>query len=121
MLTEISDTRQIPGEGNRRWFIDPDMDLILWYEDGENLSGFQLCYDKLGAERALTWRQPDKYQHNAVDDGHVDGGYNQTPLLVSDGHLDNDRVAAAFLSKAEKLPTELRTFIAEKIKNYPGF
>ena len=54
MLTEIEKTRQIPGEGIRRWFRDDELDLIVWYGDDGSIEGFQLCYDKLQHERALT-------------------------------------------------------------------
>ena len=64
MLAEIQGSRQIPGEGFRRWFTDEYFDLIAWYETPaakdarpgamKELKGFQLCYDKTGRERALT-------------------------------------------------------------------
>ena len=42
MLTEIKGTRQIPGEGRRRWFRDDELDLIVWYEENGAIAGFQL-------------------------------------------------------------------------------
>lgn len=62
-LREISRVRQVPGESCRRWFSSDTLDLVVWLADGnDNASaagtvlGFQLCYDKLHAEHALTWR-----------------------------------------------------------------
>jgi len=55
MLTEIRNARQVEGEGFRRWFTDDYFDLIVWYGDQNAMIGFQLCYDKQGKERALTW------------------------------------------------------------------
>ena len=35
----------------RRWFMDSYFDLIVWYDDRGNATGFQLCYDKPGRFR----------------------------------------------------------------------
>ena len=72
MIHEVKRTRQVPGEGFRRWFTDSDFDLIVWYEGQDEdgpIAGFQLCYDKQGAERALTWRRATGFSHEKVDDG----------------------------------------------------
>ena len=61
MLAEIEDARQIAGEGTRRWFRDDNLDLIVWYDDSSEISGFQLCYDKYDRERAITWKRGDSY------------------------------------------------------------
>ena len=57
MLTEFKAVRQIPKDGFRRWFTDQDFDLFVWYEDESktNIVGFQLCYNKRGNQKALTW------------------------------------------------------------------
>jgi hypothetical protein len=73
MLVEIRNTRQIEGEGFRRWFTDEFFDLIVWYDEKRTLVGFQLCYDKEGRERALTWTREHGFQHNRIDDGEVTG------------------------------------------------
>jgi len=85
MMKEIEDTRQIPGEGVRRWFIDDYFDLIVWCTDEGIIEGFQLCYDKGKNERAVTWRRTGSYIHEAVDDGELYGllaGFN-TPIILT--------------------------------------
>ena len=91
--SEIEDTRQIPGEGIRRWFRDEELDLIIWYDDNRIMEGFQLCYDKSNHERALTWRRPNSYQHHAIDTGGpATGGPKMSPVLVADGVVDAARI-----------------------------
>ena len=80
MLTEIQNVRQIPGEGFRRWFSDNYFDLIVWYDDERKLVGFQLCYDKDGRERALTWTHEHGFQHNRIDSGEIAGHIKMTPV-----------------------------------------
>jgi hypothetical protein len=120
MLTEIRETRQIPGEGYRRWFTDERMDLIVWYthEKGK-IIGFQLCYDKEEDEKALTWTRESGFTHERVDDG-GDRGYSHkgTPLLLPDGEFRSDRVLRDFTLLAEEIEEPLRRFVGEVLKRY---
>ena len=56
MLRELKNIRQIDGERRRRWFADDEMDLILWFSPEKRLDGFEICYDKLGGTRTITWK-----------------------------------------------------------------
>ena len=118
MLTEIENTRQVEGEGRRRWFRDNEFDLIVWYDASDNMIGFQLCYDKSTRERVLTWNAPNRYFHNAIDDGEVAGKAKMTPILVMDGVFDVDRVAADFQARSENLPVQLSEIVLRKIQDY---
>jgi len=119
MLSEIKNTRQIPGEGHRRWFRDEELDLIVWYADDGSLDGFQLCYDKLRHERALTWRKPNSYQHHAIDQGEqTTGGPKMTPVLVADGAVDSARIEKIFSERCEGVPEELVSHISDIILRY---
>ena len=118
-LRELPDTRQVEGEPRRRWFSSPDLDLIVWVEDSEEIVGFQLCYDKTRRERALTWRLGRGYDHMGVDDGEQSPGqYKSTPILVADGFFDRERVTALFLESSERIPEGIRVVVAELIKGY---
>ena len=55
MLTEFKGVRQREEEGIRRWFFNNYFDLIIWYDNSNQIEGFQLCYDKENNEKALTW------------------------------------------------------------------
>jgi hypothetical protein len=120
-LREMRDTRQIPGEPRRRWFCSPELDLIVWIDDdaGRPL-GFQLCYDKLIGERALTWREGRGYDHSAVDNGEsMPTKYKGTPILVADGVFQQDRIAAVFEDASSEIPADIRAFVTEKLTRYP--
>ena len=121
MLNEIEDTRQIPGEGIRRWFRDEELDLIVWYDDDGVMQGFQLCYDKSRHERALTWRKPNSYQHHAIDAGEpATGGPKMSPVLVADGVVDATRIEKTFSLRSAGVPAELAKRISDIILRYPG-
>ena len=120
MLTEIVGTRQIPGEGVRRWFRDEELDLIVWYGEDGSLEGFQLCYDKLSHERALTFRKPNSFQHHAVDTGEpAMSGPKMSPILVSDGVVDSKRIAEIFSRLRGAVPEELAAYVSKTVLAYP--
>lgn len=115
MLSEFPKTRQIPGEGLRRWFSDSNMDLIVWYDEAGQISGFQLCYNKTSDEHAFTWRRGQKYTHDTIDAGERPMSMNMTPILVADGYFPKEKVAEQFRSLSFDLEPDLRDFILEKI------
>lgn len=119
-LRELPDTRQVPGEPRRRWFHSPDLDLIVWLEEGDRPIGFQLCYDKARHERALTWREGRGYDHSAVDSGERgDSVYKSTPILVADGLFSTDRVLAEFLEASAAIPEDIRNYVSRVLERYP--
>ena len=119
-LRELADTRQIPGEPHRRWFNSPELDLIVWMSEDEELLGFQLCYDKHTGERALTWRAGRGYDHAAVDAGEKSPSKHKgTPILVADGAFPHERVSAIFNEASPELPPHIRIFVTQAIQNYP--
>lgn len=101
----------------RRWFADDDLDLIVWF-DTRSISGFQLCYDRRGNERALTWTRNEGYFHNRVDDGESAPTKNQTPILVADGSFDAETVTRAFRLHSKGMPTRIRKFVLNKLRGY---
>ena len=120
MLAEIENTRQIPGEGFRRWFTDAENDLIIWYKD-DDIIGFQFCYDKVFSERAITWFEKHGFSHMKVDDGEpAMGGPKRTPVLVSDGVFDFEEVAKRFKALSAKIDADITDFVYGKMLEYPG-
>lgn len=113
MLREMPHVLQVAGEPRRRWFQSIALDLIVWYDNQDRPTGFQLCYDrgKPLAERALTWNAPASYRHLAVDDG--EGRpfrHKATPILVPDGTFDTATVCEAFVRQSTELPMEIVNF-----------
>lgn len=120
MLLEIRHVRQIPGEGQRRWFTCKDLDSILWFEDQE-LIAWQFCYDKEQHEHALSWRKGMSFTHMAVDNGEGSGGmaYKSTPLLREAQAVYLERVEQLFAQNCAKLPADLAHRILKQIQTYP--
>jgi hypothetical protein len=118
-FTELADVRQISREPRRRWFRSSNEDLIVWYADDNAILGFQLCYDRQGAERALSWTADRGYSHEKVDDGEAVGlAHKRTPILVADGVFDSKAVLDRFLVAANGVPREIVTFVSAKLKEY---
>ncbi len=120
MLSEIRNPRQVPGEGTRRWFTDEYFDLIVWYDDGGRLFGFQLCYDKDDHERALTWTAASGFHHNRIDDGEVPGHSKMTPIIGADGSFNARPVAERFREASARIEPEIASFVSETLDTYPA-
>jgi hypothetical protein len=119
MLSEVRSVRQVPGEGTRRWFTDPYFDLIVWYDDGGTLVGFQLCYDKQGRERAFTWRRDHGCQHERIDAGEIPGQSRMSPVMVADGSRPVDRLGERFLRESAEIDQGIARLVYETVKGFP--
>jgi hypothetical protein len=108
MLQELQNVRQIRGEGLRRWFIDDDMELILWYDFEKNLEGFQICYDKLAGTRTITWKKVTPVEGDTKS------------ILVSDGPYNKSRLIAIVERSSESLEGNLRSFILKRLGSHGG-
>ena len=118
MLYEIGDVRQHEGEGKRRWFSDDYFDLIIWFNK-EKIEGFQLCYDKTGYERSITWHnKSERYDHNKIDEGDHLWGHKRSPTLVADGVFDKKRVAYKFWNSSKDIDKDIAMFVYKRILNY---
>jgi|SRR5215831_1124870 len=117
MLREIKPSRQIPGEPRRRWFASPSIDLIVWLDDDDSPTGFQLCYDKEHRERALTWTQVAGYSHMAVDPGEPrPARHKAAPILVPDGSVDATWILEEFRREAQSVPPEFAQMVEERLQ-----
>ena len=124
MLKEVQHVRQIEGEPKRRWFSDQFFDLIVWFDEEDEIIGFQLCYDVSGDERALTWKEDSVYTHDRVDQGEArpdtPGMRKATPVLVKDGLFEYKKIAAQFKGKSREIDETVAVFVYEKILQYPS-
>lgn len=110
--------RKVYRDHDRRWISDDYFDLIVWYTRNDAVYGFQLCYDKPGWERALTWVSRRGFSHTAVESGEEDAEANRTPLLVADGSFPATKVKREFRRRAIELPSELRELVISKIAEF---
>jgi len=117
MLKEAMHVMQVKGEPRRRWFDDEYFDLIVWFEPGSEIWGFQLCYDRERKPRALTWTRQHGYKHTGIDDGeHAVGASKSAPVLVADGAFDAPSVSARFEAAAGDVPPAILAFVLERLK-----
>lgn len=117
-LRKMQATRQVPGEPRRRWFTSSSMDLITWHGDAV---GFQPCYDKGRAEKAVTWAPAASgISAMSVDDGESDPSrHKATPILVPDGAPDLEAIRARFLEASAELPPGIVQAIAARLADAP--
>ncbi len=118
MLKEISPAVQ--KDRGRRWFTDDYFDLIVWLGPHAAISGFQLCYDIRDAERALTWTTGKGFSHERVDAGEENPTKNKTPVLVPDGLFRSREILAHFLERSADIDPRIRSFVSDKLRDYPG-
>ena len=119
MLVELKNVRQIEGEHRRRWFADRYFDLIVWIAEDGAIAGFQLCYDKEGDQRALTWKRPGSYTHTGIDDGeNRPARFKQTPILVADGAIDHATIAARFRRASPTIDRPIAELVYAKLRAY---
>ena len=108
MLQELKNVKQIKGEGLRRWFVDADIELILWYDLSRKLEGFQICYDKLAGTRTITWKK------TLTPNGETKS------VLLSDGPYNRNRLLALADRSTLGLEEPLRRFIMERLESHGG-
>ena len=117
MLREI-DVSRATGEPRRRWFADEDFDLIVWFDDLDVVTAFELCYDRLTAERALTWSAATGYRHFRVDTGEPSALRNLTPILLPEGDFARDRVIAEFAGAASAIEPAISSLVVERLRAF---
>ena len=120
MLREFPNVRQIEGESRRRWFYDDYFDLIVWFNEQEDIVGFELCYDILRAQRALTWHSDTGFSHHRVDNGESrPGKLKASPVLLSNGLFEHEKIAIKFKNASENIEETISTFVYKKLLEYP--
>lgn len=118
MLSEVKDVTQYESGKHRRWFHDEYFDLYTWESYCGDLIGFQLCYAKLGKERALRWSPESGYRHEGVDAPEDKPGRAVSALFVADGAFDPNGIGARFASASIELPAKVKEFVLVKIRAY---
>ena len=119
MLEEVKHVSQLRGEPFRRWFSDETFDLIVWYDSGDSVTGFQLCYRDGSDRKALTWQQDRGFSHKRIDDGEGrPGRYKMTPVLVPDGVFQRDQILALFENESAQIDPEIVRLVTETMRRY---
>jgi hypothetical protein len=99
------------------------MDLIVWYDEGDTIAGFELYYDKNIREHVFIWRADRGFAHLAVDDGEQKPvlEYKESPILIPDGHIDPNRIWDLFEKSCENLPADVADLVRRKLVQHPGY
>lgn len=118
MLYEIDS--KLLAQKNYRWFQDEYFDLYVWYTAHQEISGFQLCYDRQHNEHAITWTERYQWTHCKIDAGEANPLYNQSPLLLNEGNFNPQAVTQAFVERSSALEPALKDFILNKLNHYPS-
>ena len=119
MLREIRGVRQTPGHLFCRWFNDELLDLFVWQEEGGRITGFQLCFDKDTAERALTYSEASGYLLEDVqaEESSLDMG---SPVLANVSTLPFPRLLAQLAERGAGIDPRVLRYVTEKIEAYPS-
>lgn len=118
MLTEFDNVRQIHGEDKRRLFTDENFALYIWYRNAE-ISGFQLCYDKQGSEKAFMWTIDHGYAHYAVDSGEKEGlEPKKTPVFTASAIPVSKDILDRFITVSSTLDIVIKEYVSQRIMDY---
>jgi len=117
MLKERS-CRQTQSAHLKRFLSDDYFDLFVWQDADGQAFGFQLCYDKTGHERALTWMESSGFSHTAVDSGEDDPEANCTPLLKGEKNFPVERVTREFAVRAYGIDPRIQDLVLTKLDDY---
>lgn len=119
-MREIGPVRQDSGRGSRRWFQDDYFDLFVWQDEAGKPVAFQLCYDRVRAEGAISWSAQAGFDHARVDAGaeRTDLRYGMSPMLRPDGVPPYFRIYNRFLAATKDWDPALREFMLARLREY---
>lgn len=116
MLKEISDLTQSSDDLNRRWFSDGDLDLYVWNNKNDEITEFQISYDKDSDEQVLTWNKGSGLSCHMVDTGSTGPDkMKSSPILTDESKHNIEIVKNLIMEKGQKLEHDLYDFILSKL------
>lgn len=119
-----SPIKKVPGDKPRKWMIDDKLELIVWYwdekQEKERIFGFQLVYDRMKNEHAVTWNLQHGFLHHSVDQGEDKPGRDRTPMLIPNGPLPKNRLITSFFKRSKEIPQDIRNLVLEKLNEFPA-
>ena len=118
MLTELRLTQRDHWTHRKRWFQDDYFDLFVWQDKHNGIVGFQLCYDRLGRERVISWDEEQGFGHFQIDDGEDSPHKNMTPVFSNDAKFSYDDVIPPFARASQHIEEAISDFVLEKLIQY---
>lgn len=116
MLVESKKVRQDEKEERRRWFSDPDFDLIVWQDRSGTVTNFQLCYDKQTEEHAVIWRTGGTLEHYRVDSGEPGPVKNLAPIMETHPITPHRTLYNEFEMRSSGIDPEIRTCVLSALE-----
>ena len=114
MLKEYKKVSQeAQGKNKRRWFSGNSLELLVWLnEEGNDITGFQLCYDLQSIPHAFTWHKENNILiHEKIDEGDGFPKKNLAPIMVSDGVPPLLRVKEEFERESFEIDEKIRVLV----------
>ena len=91
----------------------------MWYTPDEQILGFQFCYDRSSAEKALTWLPAPGFSHNYIDGGKTDALAYRHPAMVSSKPVTaTTALTQRFNTVAGNLPEAIASFVRAKLAEF---
>ncbi len=115
MLKPIGKSRRNENNVIRQWFMNEEVDLILFRNPDQSLQQFQLSYDKLSFEKLLIWDKDHGFSHGCVDDGQDIYGRARAPVVNACDGFNAQLLSQQFKRACEKLSPDIQDFIINKL------
>ncbi len=91
-------------------------DLMVWFKNDNEITGFQLCYNISFDEKELTRLKDKGFSHNSIDEGeNIETRHKGSPVLVRDGSFDNATISLRFKNESKKIDGSISKFVYEKL------
>lgn len=121
VLHEIKNVKQERGPGRRRWFESDGLELVVWLDARDEVTGFQICYDFGHGEHALTWRRQSGFAHTGIDAGDESPFVNRTPVLRP-AQIDPPwaELIRTFEARSVGLEPALRSLVLSRLAEQAG-
>ncbi len=111
MLYEIIGVKSYINEPHRKWYFDQHIDLTVWFDETDQIIGWQLVYDKNYNPQALTWTIKTGYKH-FNNDGKPDNPlkYNMGSIIKGI-KIDLEKLRTQFKQKSQNIDKRISGFI----------
>jgi len=99
-----------PVPADRRWILDDDMELTVWFNDDGSPSGFQIVYDRMHDPRLFSWSHSFGTAHCRIETGPTNEELG-TPLECA--RLQHD-----FFTRSRIVDADIALFVDGRIREY---
>ncbi len=118
MLQEVKLHRQDEPNRIKRWFQDGYFDVYTWQNPEGEFTAFQLCYDRKGLERVISWDRRHGFEHSQIDDGEASPHRNMTPVFTNCTIFSENTVIKAFEHASRQIDTQVSQFIVQQLRQF---